>query len=392
MLAPRPGPAALLALALVGAAATPVAASTPPAWEHPGYDAEDSHYNPTESTITANNVGELTKKWSVTLREATGPTCNVPPSAPVLSNGRLFVTNNRGIAVHAADTGELGWHQDWEQPDAAGVPSVTVTDGVVAGVSQDCQSMTNQHNRITVWSSDGRLRWTLPLGPASTPIMDDGMLAISADDAGTGYAEVGAYASQTGGKLWTRTAVGAEDVVAGGTILAYKADDDHPEARETLAIALSTGAVRWTKKDISWYAGAASPAGDRFFAIDNNKNFGALDVADGKVLWSRHLEDAEWYAGPSIRWLAVDDERVYRTYDGTIEAIDAGTGKTLWTAKTQTSQDHQPRVAGGLVYTGNVVLTAADGKATGASFPGEVIVAGGRLYQVNDGVLTMYAP
>ena len=59
----------LLSAALTCAAApTPAFAGTLSLWDHPGYDAEDSHFNPLETAITIDTIAKVTRKWQVKLR------------------------------------------------------------------------------------------------------------------------------------------------------------------------------------------------------------------------------------------------------------------------------------------------------------------------------------
>src|SRR4051812_19895 len=106
------------------AGATP----SPLHWDHAGYDAENSYYNPHETVITAASVGRLTRKWSVNLRKADD--CS-GFGAPVVSGGRVFVGDQAGITAYSTTTGAKRWSFDWDDFGTGWPPDLTIVGGLL---------------------------------------------------------------------------------------------------------------------------------------------------------------------------------------------------------------------------------------------------------------------
>src|SRR3954452_14651494 len=102
-------------------AAAPAQAAVSPTWDHAGYDAEDSYYNPAESVINTATIGALTRRWSVALRRDEGA-CG-GPSAPLTAAGKVIATDQRGITAYQATTGRPAWSFDWDDPDDSTTPT-----------------------------------------------------------------------------------------------------------------------------------------------------------------------------------------------------------------------------------------------------------------------------
>ena len=109
--------------------AAPAHAAGPAGWDHPGFDAEDSYYNPAEAAINAGTIAKLTRRWSVRLRRHDG-TC-AGPSAPLVAGGRVFATDQLGISSYQTSTGAPAWHHDWPDPGDTSTPTMAVAGNVL---------------------------------------------------------------------------------------------------------------------------------------------------------------------------------------------------------------------------------------------------------------------
>ncbi|GAA4606961.1 outer membrane protein assembly factor BamB [Actinoplanes octamycinicus] len=375
-------------LSLLLAAGAPV----PPVWDHPGFDAADSYANPHESGVVASSVGRLTRQWRVTLRDAEESCAR--PGPPVLAQGRLFVHDRRGLAAHATRDGARVWSHDWLDPGDASSSQLALDGGVLVAATSTCRSPSDITGQVTVLdAATGRVRWQEQLSmPADYLVVDRGVVVVSGSSGMYDDAATVAYAASTGTVLWKRPHHLATNVSAGGLVLLRRVpgEDEEPvPPAETSAVAIGSGAARWTRPG-DRYAQAAGP--DRIYVTDGAGGLAALRAADGSVVWRRPIEADEYVrSGRAIDLLAVDPTRIYRAYAGAVEALDAATGRQLWrTAKT--GQARQPVVAGDLVYTGGPVLRAGDGKPARASVVGDVVVAGGRVYQVDGWALAALVP
>jgi outer membrane protein assembly factor BamB len=138
--------------------ATPAVASPAPLWDHPGYDAEDSHYNPSETAIHAGSIGRLTEKWRVGLRTSDASCGGF--SAPVVSGGRIHVSDQLGISAYSTDNGKILWRYDGDDPMDSETPRLAVTDGLLIVAGGDCNSQSDPDgNLLALDARTGLPRW-----------------------------------------------------------------------------------------------------------------------------------------------------------------------------------------------------------------------------------------
>ncbi len=92
-------------------------------------------------------------------------------------------------------------------------------------------------------------------------------------------------------------------------------------------------------------------ADGRVFTIDSAGRVTATSTA-GETLWSYSLVPLRDDASESLAGgLAVDNGRLYVTSGfGTVSALDASTGREIWTQRVQATATGAPTVFGGLVY------------------------------------------
>ncbi|WP_433792584.1 PQQ-binding-like beta-propeller repeat protein [Actinoplanes sp. CA-252034] len=354
--------------------------TAPPLWDHPGYDAEDSHHNPAETVITADRIRHLTQKWQADLRAADESCSGF--GEPVLSGGRVYVSDQLGISAYTAATGAVGWRYDWAYPSDAETPRLAVSDGLLIAAGGDCNSQSDPDGEITALDArTGLPRWKQRVDtPIYSAVVDKSLVIVSGGSPSDEDAII-AYHVRDGREAWRKARHLAAGVSANGTILARVTDGSDVETGTSVGIAVTSGAVRWTRK-AEWTAQAASPGSDRFLVTDKAGTLSSVRVSDGTVQWTA--------SGGDATQIAVDRERVYRVWGRDIEALRLADGKRAWTAR-QKVDGVQPVTAGGLVYAGATVLRAADGKAAGNDLAGRVIVAGGRIHQVVSGRLRTLA-
>jgi outer membrane protein assembly factor BamB len=345
----------------------------PVGWDHPGYDAEDSFYNPGESTINAGTVTQLTRRWSVALRQQ-GGACVHGPSAPLVAGGRVFAADRQGISAYQASDGRLAWRFDWPDPDDATTPAMAVTGDVLIAANSGCQSQSDPDGAIVGLDvTTGRIRWHTDIdAPVDALVVDKGVAVVSGSSPSDEQATI-AYRAADGRRAWSRTGYAASGVSADGRLLLTG-------TAATSAVAVATGRTLWTKPRL-WYAESASPASDYFYVTDGTA-LTSVNANTGAVAWTA--------PGKANPLLAADGRRIYRAAGSAIEALDARTGRRLW-ARQLSGPVGQPVRAGGLLYTGGPVLIAATGTVI-TTFPGKQVATGGRLYTATDLALSSYAP
>ncbi|MEV0901315.1 PQQ-binding-like beta-propeller repeat protein [Actinoplanes sp. NPDC049802] len=380
----RRTPALVLSIALAaGAAASPATAAVAPVWDHPGYDAEDSHYNPAEDVINAGSIRRVAKKWQVKLRSS-DTSCS-GYSAPLLSGGRVVTSDQLGVSAYTADTGRLLWRHDWDDPGDNGTPRIGITGGLVILANNGCNSQSDPDGQLTALDlRSGLVRWRQRMDiPVHDTTVDKGVIVVSGGSP-SDEDEVVAFSARDGRTLWSKPRHLSSGVSANGTILMRKTDGSEVEQGESAGVDVVSGRVRWTRK-ADWTAEAADPDGTRFYVTDEKTTgLSTVRVADGQPGWT--------VPGLDRSPIAVDGNRIYRVFDQGIETFRVTDGKRLWSVRSTTAGTAQPIRAGGLLYSGGQVRKAADGTVAGPAYHGSIIVAGGRIHQVSEGTLTAYAP
>ena len=356
--------------------AAPAHAAGPAGWDHPGFDAEDSYYNPGESVVNLSTVNSLTRRWSVRLRshdEACGSF-----SAPIVAAGKAIATDQLGISAYNFQTGAAIWHYNWPDPGDAHTPLLAVSDGTLIAASGDCNSMSDPDGSLTALDlATGRVRWSLDTGfPIESFAVDKGFAAVSGASESDEQATV-AYRATDGKVAWRKPNFHSSGVSANGRLLLT-------DTKLTTAVNIANGAALWTKK--AWWQGqAATPASDRFLVTNNAKALSAINAATGAVLWTA--------PGADNKLVSTDGRRIYRGGFLSIEALDVVTGRHLWSRKLG-DQPSQPLRAGGLLYTGGPILAPTSGAILRQlpPAPGIQLVVAGHLLSIDNGTLTSYAP
>jgi outer membrane protein assembly factor BamB len=355
-----------------GAAATPTrAAPAPPLWDHVGYDAEDSWFNPRETLITAATAGRLTKRWSVPLRSA--ETCS-SFSGPIVAGGRVFVGDLAGISAYNAANGARQWSHDWGGSIEGGTPRMAVADGLLVVGYNDCMSVSDPNPVLYALDvRDGKRRWSAKSPLVGSMVVDKGAVLVSGTDV-SGDSETVAYRVRDGRELWKAPGRRVGGTSANGVVAGFAGGDSK-------AFDIVTGAVRWTvERHVA--TEAASPAGDVFYGADDKERLVAVNVKDGSARWTA--------PGPTAL-IAADGTRVYRSDSAAVVALDARNGKQVW-RRGLSRYGGQPVVAGGVVYAGGIALDAVRGTVLAGVPPlgGDLVVTGGVLYQSHEGSLTAY--
>lgn len=122
----------------------------------------------------------------------------------------------------------------------------------------------------------------------------------------------------------------ASPVVVNGTVFLGTQDDDNGTQASVIALDATTGAVRWKHPVDSSIKDAVTAAQDSVFAMTVTETIYALDARTGEEQWKAQLGDIldRWaYGSPTVQ-----DGVVYAGPAGKLAALDAATGKVLWTA------------------------------------------------------------
>ncbi len=376
-----------LVTAAVLIAGTPVQAASRAQWAQAGYGPGRTFYNPAESVINAGTIEGVSRKWTAALPYADAGTCSYA-SPPVVSGGRVFVTDSEGIGAYAATTGERLWQWTWDSPEDEGTPQLAVSHGLLLVGNTDCQSMSDPDGTLRALDvSSGDEQWSVEVeAPVESLVVDRGVVVVSGASE-SDLPRVRGFDVTTGRQRYNLARFTSAGVAANGRMLLSRTS-----TAATVAVRITTGRAMWTRTK-RWYAEAATPAGDRFLVSDARGTLVSLRATDGATQWS-----ARRAAGR----IATDGRRVYHPWSNGVEALHIRTGERVWTRIFE-GDTGQPVRAGGLVYVtvdaGERIgiMNAANGRvlSSGRQFPsldeGHVVVAGGWIYLVNGSQLEAYA-
>jgi outer membrane protein assembly factor BamB/subtilisin family serine protease len=269
----------------------------------------------------------------------------------------------------AAETLEPGW----SAPSGGSIvfSSPVIADGRVF-VNTDQGALTAMN------LTSGERLWTFETstGLRGAPAVADGVVYTG------GGVDGGIHAvdAATGESVWTLATPGRRTIYTAPVVRAgvvYATTGFTPDATDTLfAIDAATGSVVWSV-DLGprVFFGPAVGEGIVVAASAGDRRLVALDAMTGAELWALEREQDEFIAGPSIAVGAV-----YVTtsvppvgfapgWQGSLLAVDAGTGSIIWEAPTHgDGQGTSPAVLGDLVIAGShgLGVVAAYDRATGA--------------------------
>ena len=317
-------------------------------------------------------------------------------SSPVVVDNVVYLADNAGN-INALDvaTGHPRWHAKL----ANAVMSAPISarglvyvgegneDATTYAVRRHVQVGLVRNALVALDAQTGRVRWRYGLRGTGMPTgaLLDGML-VHHDGSG----DVVALDAMTGALRWRRNIQSASSMSAAvplpdGTIASAGL---FPNI--VIAVGAADGATRWTKH----FSAAHSGIGDCPLAFDGTNLYGtylaaidkpvdpgvrarhhiyALRASDGALVWDRALESGDTPVRNEAAIPIVVDGVVY---DGSaigayMHALDAKTGRVLWTHATKGEVKGAPVLVGGTLYFGDLhgylwALDAKSGELRGA--------------------------
>jgi eukaryotic-like serine/threonine-protein kinase len=396
-------------------------------WAQFRFGAEHSGYTPTETMISAANVGQLTQKW--TFRSG-GP---VESSPAVVGGVVYFGSEDDKVYALNATTGALVWSVP---TGGAVLESPAVVNGVVYVGSAD-------HMLYALDAGTGALRWSVrvddnyatfdinqPAGNVnagtlgSSPTVAGGTVyVVSSGVTGSAYEPyfLYAYDASSGALRWhAQMPLGsackfdicpwAAPAVANGFIYV-----NNWAASEAQSFNATTGAFVWRAQfgqplpppPPGPHVGVTSPA------VVNGRVYAAVCCAAAWVLFpatSFYALDAAtgatvWLGTPSgvVYSSAAVADRIYAPgRDATVSAVDSANGTVVWSTRINDPILSSPAVANGVIFASSGLpaggspgaLYAFDAKTgaqlwSGADNGGvsSPAVANGMVYVGNDDLL-----
>jgi polyvinyl alcohol dehydrogenase (cytochrome) len=297
-------------------------------------------------------------------------------SSPTIDSNRVYVTTLAGDAYAFDLHGKRLW--DWAgPPDSALWASPVVYRGeVIIGVASPYGDTPLVAGRLYgLDASTGKVRWAECLR-AGCPAGDGVWSTASIDSSGTAFVGVGnpddgvlAFDAVTGQRKWMTTlyADRDRDLDVGASPVLFELGGREVLAQATVEgmfalLDARTGNVIWTRELVAGSAVhglLASPAYDgmNLYVASASEPTGliALNPNDGAIRW-KYITEQPVYSAPAVG----DTVIVFATGAvfgdtglGTVEAVSAVDGSSLWTVATDSAVRSGPALVGNLVVVGD---------------------------------------
>jgi outer membrane protein assembly factor BamB len=287
-------------------------------WSLVGYAASNSYFNPDESTLTVDNVQNLSEKWRFTV-------AGFPTGSPAVAEGKVFVTATGGVYALSFATGKMIWERD----DIMGTASPAYEDGAI-------YVHTTTAYLYKLKASDGTTLW----GPihsyalascdgTSSPILADGKVLVGHscggaevsgnDDQAVARGGVEAFSTEDGSSVWTYYTV--------------------PESGEN-------GAMVWSSVAVDLEAGVVFAATGNNYTMsgEHSDSIHAIDLASGERKWFTQVRTGDtWSIGSnSMNATGPDDDfganPVLAEVAGQKIVADGDKGSAFWALDRETGQ------------------------------------------------------
>jgi outer membrane protein assembly factor BamB len=294
-------------------------------------------------------------------------------SSPVLAANGKYLIIGEGLHFDAqchlicleAETGKLHWKINIPKNHVESSPAV-LNDFVIAGAGaierEDHLPVDSPGYALSVRVSDGKVLWQREIvDPESSPaIATDGITYIGSGVSGCAVVAV----RQNGERFWetptpypvTSPISLANDLVLAGTGRGDFVNADPHPAGAVLAINRVNGNVQWRTDLSDAILGRIAIDDEKAFCPVRNGTVVALDLKDGRRIWSQTIGDAPVLAGTTLC-----GHYVYAvSSNGYLVLLDARTGQLLEKHALNNETDpgrrnlclSSPLVADGRVFVG----------------------------------------
>jgi outer membrane protein assembly factor BamB len=284
-------------------------------------------------TLGTSSGSELLALDQTTGATAWGPTAiaGVPSGSAGVAydNGRLFVADNQSgvssLYAYDAGTGALDWSSAFDA-GPAGAP--TAADGLVFVI------VTGSATLYALEESTGAITWQQPLSSAG------GIPAVTADGVYVTATSGGCYTFDfrpaTGEVIWNGAdGTGFCPQTAAGTPIVANQLVYSPSSSGTSIFSAETGGSSGTLADS---LPAAFTTNMAYFPV--SPDLDAVTLSDGTVAWTFNGNGSDITALPII----VNQYLITGSADGSVYALDAASGSTVW---TRTSAGEVVQIAAG---------------------------------------------
>lgn len=317
---------------------------------------------------------------------------------PVVADGSVWAAASDGsVARLSIQTGQPQWRIQAGKPLSAGVG----TDGQVAVVA-------TRDGELRAFDAQGKALWSAPVGAeiVTAPTVADGMVVVRASDN-----RVLAFEAKTGQRRWNLQRQNPSLVLrnAGGIAAVPGTAFIGMPGGRLVAVALDTGALRWDValaqprganelERISDVVGSPLVIGGELCAVAYQGRVGCLELASGRMVWSRDFSSASGFDIDDAGLVAVAADDSVHSFDrkgspgwrergferrrlsapfisGSAIAVGDREGRVLWLSRSDGSlgavlpTDGKPVVAPPVGADGLVVVQTSGGSIHGFRLP-----------------------
>jgi outer membrane protein assembly factor BamB len=352
------------------------------AWPMYRHDPQHTGVDNFETALSVSTVQTLHQVWQATTN---GGTYDLLPS---VADGLVFAGINfpESGQVNPLTTNgkKIAWIQGYPQNKVG--PEVAISNGqlyltVATSINPTIRSL-NATTGVGNWGVG--LNMVSSLFPSAPNVVGTTMYfgapdgTLEAADIGTGN---GLWSFQTGGAVYSSPAVDKGLVFAGS------------DGGTFYAVHAGTGKKAWSYGPLGAIDSSPAVVNGTVYVGSDDGSVIALNETTGAVVWHRTFAGADFATSP-----AVANGIVYigggPPSTGHLYALDAATGKTIWTFTTNPGVS-DPAYANGLIFftdfsTGTLrALDASNGnvwaKLSGYPSPSAPIVSNGQVYVNSQG-------
>jgi outer membrane protein assembly factor BamB len=346
--------ALLAGTASIGLGAGSALATTPVAWPQIDFSPALTSFNPHETTITPANVNQLTVQWHTAV-DSDPSSGGGGQDSPTVAGGDVFVgTELNHVQAYRVSDGHLAWSVP---VNSSSLSSPAVAGGVVVGASPG--------SLVGIKETTGKILWRKSLVFNGSPTISGGVIYIG-DEQGNLYADK----VSTGKPVWkhkltSQGIFGTAAVVAGEVYVGANNGCVY-------ALRASTGHKDWSfcAKGIAGNTASPSVTGGVVYVGSSGSPYllYAINASTGKKIWTAPV-GASVLGAPSVAYgnIYVGTRTVSSSSQtGSVIAFDQHNWQQVWTQPTQGAVEGAVTLAGGLAFaadtSGNVyAFNAASG-------------------------------
>ncbi len=295
-------------------------------WSEFGFAPSGGRYNPREHILNPTNVSALKVLWSA-------QDGSFPFTAPAVVDGVVY----SGTNAFDAATGKLLW--------------ATNSGGLSPAISKGTAYIDTQNGLCAYAAANGTNLWCaennyLPDAPSGAALVD-GIVYF-----GSALGSVFAIDASTGAPLWSAP-ISADNAASSPAVsngVVYINGD------RLFAFDAKTGAQLWSSSILK---GTSSPAVVGGVVYCSGGVLAAFNAETGAVLWSESPGGPTSILGDSpavaknVVYVGASVPGQHGSFSGMLYALNAKTGKTIWSASVASGITSSPAVANGVVYVGS---------------------------------------